>query len=259
MTTIVIQDATKEWRTEKGEIVRALDRVSLMISDNEILLVVGPSGCGKTTLLSLIAGLENPTSGTVEVDGVEVNGPNRNRGVVFQADTLFMWRTVRRNVEYGLEVQGLARAERTARADLYLELVGLSRFADLYPKELSGGMKKRCQIAAVLANDPAVLLMDEPFGALDYPTKLRLQEELLAILGRTPKTTCFVSHDIEEALFLGDRIAVMANGVIRHLIPVPFSRPRENELRLTPEFVALKADLWKLMDELQHDTEEMPT
>jgi NitT/TauT family transport system ATP-binding protein len=155
---------------------------------------------------------------------------------------------VRRNVEYGLEVQRLPAAERRERADRYLRLVGLSDFAELYPKELSGGMKKRCQIATVLANNPEVLLMDEPFGALDYPTKCQLQEELLRILAREPKTTVFVTHDIEEAVFLADRIVVMGRGVIRRIISVPFPRPRPSALRIDEVFSRYKAELWELLE-----------
>jgi NitT/TauT family transport system ATP-binding protein len=168
--------------------------------------------------------------------------------MVFQADALFFWRTVRANVEFGLEVQGMARQVRQQRADAYLALVGLSAFADLFPKELSGGMKKRCQIAAVLANNPDVLLMDEPFGALDYPTKCQLQEELLLILEREAKTTVFVTHDIEEALFLADRIVVMGPGTIRQIVTVPFVRPRRNDLRVDPEFSRRKGELWRLLE-----------
>jgi NitT/TauT family transport system ATP-binding protein len=248
MATISIRGLRKVHTTERGSQITALGGVDLEVADGELVAVVGPSGCGKTTLLSQIAGLQDPTSGEILVGGRPVHGPGRDRGVVFQADAIFLWRSVRRNVEYGLEIQGMPRAAREQRANEYLRLVGLERYADLYPKELSGGMKKRCQIATVLANNPDVLLMDEPFGALDYPTKCQLQEELLRILGREPKTTIFVTHDIEEALFLADRVVVMGSGSIARIVPVPFPRPRRSDLRVAFDFSALKAQLWEEME-----------
>jgi NitT/TauT family transport system ATP-binding protein len=245
---IRIRNVRKVMHTERGAEIAALSGIDLDIAEGEVLAIVGPSGCGKTTLLNQIAGLATPTSGEILLRGRPITGPGRDRGMVFQADAIFFWRTVRRNVEYGLEVQGLPARERHDRADHYLRLVGLSRFADLYPKELSGGMKKRCQIATVLANNPEVLLMDEPFGALDYPTKCQLQDELLNILGREPNATVFVTHDIEEALFLADRVVAMGRGVIREIIPVPFSRPRASDLRIDPEFSRRKAELWELLE-----------
>lgn len=245
MAEIAVRGLRKVHTTERGSQIVALGGVDLTVVDGEFVAIVGPSGCGKTTLLSQIAGLQDPTSGEILVDGRPVHGPGRDRGVVFQADAIFLWRSVRKNVEYGLEVQGLPREARTARANEYLRLVGLEQYADLYPKELSGGMKKRCQIATVLANDPDVLLMDEPFGALDYPTKCQLQEELLRILSREPKTTLFVTHDIEEALFLADRIVVMGKGDIARIVQAPFTRPRVSDLRVSFEFTTLKAKLWQ--------------
>ena len=256
MASISVTDLRKVHVTASGNRIAALDGVSLDIADGEFVAVVGPSGCGKTTLLSQIAGLQRPTSGQVRVADRPVEGPGRDRGVVFQADAIFLWRTVRRNVEYGLEIQGLPKPARHDRATEYLRLVGLERYADLYPKELSGGMKKRCQIATVLANSPEVLLMDEPFGALDYPTKCKLQEELLRILASKPKTTLFVTHDIEEALFLADRIVVMEHGRIRHVVPVPFPRPRRSELRVSQPFTELKAGLWQEIDVSGADTDD---
>jgi NitT/TauT family transport system ATP-binding protein len=244
-------------RTQRGAVIVALAGVDLDIAEGEFVAIVGPSGCGKTTLLNQIAGLAMPTSGEITLRGKPVRGPGRDRGMVFQADALFFWRTVRANVEYGLEVQGLPRQARTERSEVYLRLVGLSAFADLFPKELSGGMKKRCQIAAVLANNPDVLLMDEPFGALDYPTKCQLQEELLNLLQREPRATVFVTHDIEEALFLADRIVVMGRGVIRYISNVPFGRPRAHDLRVDPEFSRRKAELWRLLEGSDPQTEEV--
>ena len=245
---ITVRNVRKVMRTQRGAELVALSGVDLDIAEGEFVAIVGPSGCGKTTLLNQIAGLAMPTSGEIRLRGKPVVGPGRDRGMVFQADALFFWRTVRANVEFGLEVQGLARQVRRQQADAYLALVGLSAFADLFPKELSGGMKKRCQIAAVLANNPDVLLMDEPFGALDYPTKCQLQEELLLILEREAKTTVFVTHDIEEALFLADRIVVMGPGTIRQIVTVRFVRPRRSDLRVDPEFSRRKGELWRLLE-----------
>lgn len=245
---ICIRGLTKVLRTERGADIAALRGVDLTIAEGEFVAIVGHSGCGKTTLLNQVAGLSSPTMGTITVRGQSVSGPGRDRGLVFQADAIFFWRTVRRNVEYGLEVQGMNRADRRERSEHYLRLVGLERFADLYPKELSGGMKKRCQIATVLANTPAVLLMDEPFGALDYPTKCQLQEELLRILSREPKATIFVTHDIEEAAFLADRVVIMESGGIRSIIKVPFPRPRLSELRISSDFGNIKAELWTVLE-----------
>jgi NitT/TauT family transport system ATP-binding protein len=253
VASISVTNLRKVHETERGERITALGGVSLEVADGEFVSVVGPSGCGKTTLLSQIAGLQQPTAGEIQVGGRPVEGPGRDRGVVFQADAIFLWRSVRRNIEYGLEIQRLSKQARRDRANEYLRLVGLERYADLYPKELSGGMKKRCQIATVLANNPDVLLMDEPFGALDYPTKCQLQEELLRILSREPKTTLFVTHDIEEALFLSDRIVVMDHGSIRHIVTVPFSRPRSSELRVSQGFTELKAGLWQEIEEPSED------
>lgn len=248
MSKISVRHVTNVLKTERGTEITALASIDLEIQDGEVVAVVGPSGCGKTTLLNLLAGLRSPTSGEILLDGHPVRGPGRDRGVVFQADAIFLWRTVRRNVEYGLELQGMDRSERHRRSSHYLKLVDLERFADLYPKELSGGMKKRCQIATVLANAPEVLLMDEPYGALDYPTKCQLQEELLRILEREPKTTLFVTHDIEEALFLADRVVSMGPGTIERIIDVPFPRPRDGDLRVSAEFAEMKAELWGLLE-----------
>jgi NitT/TauT family transport system ATP-binding protein len=245
---IRLRGVRKVMNTERGTEIVALAGIDLDIADGEFIAVIGPSGCGKTTLLNQIAGLAAPTSGEILLRDRAISGPGRDRGVVFQGDAIFYWRTVRRNVEYGLEVQGMPAAERHRRADHYLAMVGLTNYADLYPKELSGGMRKRCQIAAVLANNPEVLLMDEPFGALDYPTKCQLQGEVLKILAEQPKSTIFITHDIEEALFLADRVVAMEKGAIRRIVNVPFSRPRFNALRIHPEFAALKGQLWELLE-----------
>jgi NitT/TauT family transport system ATP-binding protein len=221
--------------------------ISFTIDDGEFVAIIGPSGCGKTTMLNLIAGLLEPTGGELRCNGVRVTGPGRDRGVIFQSDPIFLWRTVRRNVAYGLEVQHLPKRERERRIDHYLDLVGLREFGDFYPRELSGGMKKRVAIATVLANQPDVLLLDEPFGSLDYPTRVGLQDELLSIWDREQTTSIFVTHDLEEAVYLADRILVIVAGELVEEVRVPFPRPRDPELRIGPELQAMKAQLWKYL------------
>ena len=253
MARIEIRELSKVFQTQSGEQFTALKDVSLDIDDGEFMVVVGPSGCGKTTLLNLIAGLQRPSAGSIGLEGKAILGPGRDRGVVFQQDSVFMWRTVIGNVEYGLEMARLPKIERRKRALHYLRMVGLEKFASFFPKELSGGMKKRVQIATVFANNPEVLLMDEPFGALDYPTKCALQEELLQILDQEPKTTIFVTHDIEEAIYLGHRIVCMKHGRISSEFIVPFRRRRSTEIRLSSEFAELKRQIW---DHLEFRVEE---
>src|SRR6516165_9966173 len=230
MARIEIRELSKVFQTQSGEQFTALKDLSLDIDDGEFMVVVGPSGCGKTTLLNLIAGLQRPSAGSIALGGKAILGPGRDRGVVFQQDSVFMWRTVIGNVEYGMEMAHVPKVERRKRALHYLRMVGLEKFASFFPKELSGGMKKRVQIATVFANNPEVLLMDEPFGALDYPTKCALQEELLQILDQEPKTTIFVTHDIEEAIYLGHRIVCMKHGRISSEFIVPFRRRRSTEI-----------------------------
>jgi ABC-type nitrate/sulfonate/bicarbonate transport system ATPase subunit len=248
MARIEIRQLSKIFQTQAGDRFTALKDVQLNIENGEFLVVVGPSGGGKTTLLNLIAGLLRPSGGSIILNGKAIQGPGRDRGVVFQQDSVFMWRTVIRNVEYGLEMAHLPKAERRERALHYLRMVGLEKFANFYPKELSGGMKKRVQIATVFANDPEVLLMDEPFGALDYPTKCALQEELHQILNQEPKTTVFVTHDIEEAIYLGDRIVCMKHAHLSDEFIVPFSRRRANEIRVSTEFTDLKRQIWNHLE-----------
>jgi NitT/TauT family transport system ATP-binding protein len=244
---IRLEGLTKTYRTEQGGTVEVLRGVEGEIFEREFVSLIGPSGCGKTTLLNLMAGLVSPTDGRVLVDGKPVRGPGRDRGVVFQQDAILPWRTVIRNVEYGLELRGVDRERRREMALGVLRVVGLEPFADFYPKELSGGMKKRVALAAVFANNPEVLLMDEPFGSLDYPTKLGLQRELLAIWDREQKTTVFVTHDLEEALFLSDRVVALARGIIESVVAVPFPRPRTDDLRVSAEFQEMKKLLWKYL------------
>lgn len=206
--------------------------------------MIGPSGCGKTTLLSIIAGLTPPTQGRALVDGVEVKGPGRERGVVFQEDAVFPWLTVMENVEYGLKIRGVPNTERKKVAQHHINLVGLKGFENFYPKELSGGMKKRTDLARVMANNPEILLFDEPFGSLDYVTKMRLQEELLNIWEKDKKTALFVTHDLEEAIYLADRVMVMRSGIICSSIEPEFERPRSQEIKTSSKFQEIRRKLW---------------
>jgi len=221
--------------------VQALQDVSLEVGPREFLSIVGPSGCGKSTLLRLVDGLEKPQSGQVLLGGRPVKAPGLDRGVVFQAPNLLPWRTVVRNVEFGLESKGMARRERRARALELLDIVGLAGFAGFYPSQLSGGMQQRVGLARALAIDPAMLLMDEPFAAVDAQTRLVLQEELERVWLQTEKAVLFITHDIEEAIFLADRVIVMSRtpGRIIDTVPVDFPRPRHFDLRGTPEFAQL--------------------
>ncbi|WP_119698574.1 ABC transporter ATP-binding protein [Microbacterium halotolerans] len=230
----------------KNEDFVALDDVSLDIADNEFVTVVGPSGCGKSTLMNVLAGLERPTSGHAHVDGVEVRGPGPERGVIFQQYALFPWLTVRKNIEFGLRVAGLGKAERRRTAEHFIELVGLEQFADALPKMLSGGMKQRCAIARAYAVDPSILLMDEPFGALDALTRVTLQEQLLDTWSREKRTVMFITHDVDEAVFLANRVVVMAAGPgrIYDVIDVDLPYPRTEDVRLSAEFAELRNRVW---------------
>jgi NitT/TauT family transport system ATP-binding protein len=205
---IEINGLSKVYETKKSTF-QALENVSLFVKNEEFVSILGPSGCGKSTILRILAGLEEQTDGSVKVAGEEVNGPSAKRGMVFQSYTLFPWLTVRENIEFGLKLKGVKNRERKEISDKYLELVGLEMFADSYGKELSGGMKQRVAIARSLANNPEVLLMDEPFGALDAQTKQSMQQLLLDIWKKEKTTIVFITHDIDEALFLSQRIYVM--------------------------------------------------
>ncbi|GAA0690045.1 ABC transporter ATP-binding protein [Streptomyces malaysiensis subsp. malaysiensis] len=230
----------------KNTTFTALGQVSLDIGDREFVAVVGPSGCGKSTLLSMVAGLVEPTSGTVTVDGAPVAGPGPDRGVIFQQYALFPWLTVRGNVEFGLKLAHVPAAERRRRADHAIELVGLADFADALPKTLSGGMKQRCAIARAYAVDPEVLLMDEPFGALDALTRVQLQDQLLDTWTQERRTVLFITHDVDEAVYLAGRVVVMAArpGRIHRVIEVDLPYPRTEEMRLSAEFARIRNDVW---------------
>lgn len=242
---ISVVDVTKTFPLKNEEFV-ALGGVSLDIGDNEFVTVVGPSGCGKSTLMNVLAGLESPTTGTALVDGRPVVGPGPERGVIFQQYALFPWLTVRKNVEFGLKVAGVPRKERRSRAEHFIHLVGLDQFADALPKMLSGGMKQRCAIARAYAVNPSILLMDEPFGALDALTRVTLQEQLLDTWSQEKRTVMFITHDVDEAVFLATRVVVMAArpGRIYDVIDVDLPYPRTEDMRLSPEFGDLRNRVW---------------
>jgi NitT/TauT family transport system ATP-binding protein len=251
MIKVKAENITKEFPNKSGGQAIALSGINLQIKDGEFFAIVGPSGCGKSTFLEIVAGLVKPTSGSIYIDEEEITGPDHNRGIVFQGYALFPWRTVMGNVAYGLEEKGVLQPEIDKICSKYISLVGLSGFEKHYPHELSGGMKQRVAIARALAYDPDILLMDEPFAALDAQTREILQVELLRIWNETKKTVLFVTHNIEEAVFLADRIAVMSGrpGMIKRIIDVPLSRPRQEEHRLKPDFMKLRHDVGTLVRE----------
>jgi NitT/TauT family transport system ATP-binding protein len=241
-------------------VLPVLDRVSLSVEERSFVVICGPSGCGKSTLLRLIHGLQKPDSGEIRVNGERVTGPRLDRAMVFQQHNLMPWRTVQRNVELGLESKGIAKRERTASAERWLEKVGLSEFASYHPEQLSGGMQQRVGLARALAIDPEVLLMDEPFGALDAQTRVVLQGELERIWAADAKTVVFITHDIEEALFLADRVIVMSArpGRIIADVPVAAPRPRGDAWRADPELSRLKGEIWRLLKQTG-SVEPVPT
>jgi NitT/TauT family transport system ATP-binding protein len=247
-TQIVIDRVSHVYRPPRGRPVVALDNVSLEVRDREFIVLLGPSGCGKSTLLYLVGGFLPVDQGTIRVDGKPVAGPGPDRGIVFQHFALFPWKTVLQNVLYGLEKQGMAREERTHRARLFIDLVGLNGFEDSYPSQLSGGMKQRAAIARTLAIDPHILLMDEPFGALDAQTRSLMQAELLNIWQRSRKTVIFVTHDVHEAVFLAERIAVMSArpGHIKEIVKTRFDK-NDPGLSRNPAFVEMVDHVWGLV------------
>jgi len=243
-----LEGLSKQYPTKNGPLT-VLEPTSLTVGVSELVSIVGPSGCGKSTLLHIVGGLTTPTGGRVLLDGNEVLGPGAERGMVFQAYTLFPWLTVRGNVQFGPKQRGAKRAERERLADHFLDAVGLHGFRDHFPKQLSGGMRQRVAIARALANSPRILLMDEPFGALDAQTRTVMQELLLDIRRAERTTTLFITHDIDEAVFLSDRIFVMTArpGRLMAEIAVPFGPDRGAALRTTPEFFQLRAQVYDLL------------
>ena len=249
-----VKDLTKIYKGTNGEIT-AIDHVNLSVEESEFVMIVGPSGCGKTTLINMIGGLDKATSGKVILDGHEVEGPGPDRGMVFQGYSLFPWLTVKKNVEFGLKMRKVPKEERAKKADEYIKLVGLEGFENALPKQLSGGMKQRVAIARTLANEPQMLLMDEPFGALDAQTRVVMQELLSKISRETKTTILFITHDIDEAVLLGDRIYVMSRrpGTIRDVLSVDLPKERNHECFVLPQFVETKK---KIMDMLWQESQD---
>lgn len=258
---IVVKDISrvfhlKKTKTEPARDFVALKGINLEVKSGEFLALVGPSGCGKSTLLDILAGLAHQTAGDVFIDGKKVTGPALDRGIVLQGYALFPWRTVRQNVEFGLEIKKVPKGERKDISSHFIKLVGLEGFEDRFPHELSGGMKQRVAIARALAYDPEVLLMDEPFAAVDAQTRETLQDELLRIWDETRKTIVFVTHSIEEAAFLADRVAVLtANpGTIREVLKIDLPRPRHNsDIRSSAEFGWVRHKIWELLQNQPHE------
>ena len=240
-----IDHVVKKFNGRNGEMV-ALNGVDMDIHENEFICVVGPSGCGKSTLLNIIGGLDTPTEGHVYVDGKEVEGPGPDRGIVFQQYALFPWLTVEKNVQFGLKLQGKSPEECQEIAQKYIKMVELEQFAKSYPKELSGGMKQRVAIARAYAVNPKVLLMDEPFGALDAQTRTQLQQELLETWEKEQKTCFFITHDVEEAIILAQRVVIMCArpGRVKDIVDIDIPYPRNQETKMTPRFLELKNYIW---------------
>ncbi len=245
-----VRDLCKKFRTASNGEVTALKDINFRTHRREFVCVIGPSGCGKSTLIHILAGLESSTSGEVLLDGKAVTGPGPDRGMVFQGYTLFPWLTVKKNVMFGLRVSGKSAFLAESEAMQWIDLVGLEKFADAYPDQLSGGMKQRVAIARALANQPRILLMDEPFGALDAQTRSKMQSYLLQIWHNIDITVLFITHDLDEAIYLADRILVLKAhpGEVQELIEVPVPRPRDPDQFMSPEFLAIR----KRLDELIH-------
>jgi ABC-type nitrate/sulfonate/bicarbonate transport system ATPase subunit len=245
-----IHNVSKVYRTKEHEVL-AIDEIDLKIKNKEFATILGPSGCGKSTLLRIVAGLAKPTWGVVRLDGNVIQGPGQDRGMVFQSYTLFPWLTVKENIQFGLEISGVPRVEQEQVAQEFIEKVGLRGFEKAYPKGLSGGMKQRVAIARALANNPAILLLDEPFGALDAQTRSLMQEILTQVWEELHQTILFVTHDVEEAIFLSDRVFVMTArpGKIKAEIPVSLERPRNYEMKATESFLDLKKEALSLIRE----------
>lgn len=233
----------------------ALKDINLEVKESEFVVMVGPSGCGKSTLINIIGGLEEATEGEVLIEGKPVTAPGADRGMVFQGYSLFPWLTVQKNVEFGLKMKKVPKAQREKTAREYIQLVGLSGFENALPKQLSGGMKQRVAIARTLANSPEILLMDEPFGALDAQTRMVMQELLARVSRETKNTILFITHDIDEAILLADRIYVMSRrpGTVREVLEVNMNGERSHEMLVTPEFLQMKR---KIMDMLWQESQD---
>jgi NitT/TauT family transport system ATP-binding protein len=253
MVKLQIDHLTKHyWVEREDRDVLALSDVSFVVDEGEFMAIVGPSGCGKTSMLNIIAGLLPYEEGNVLIDGKRVSGPGIDRAVVFQHSSLLPWRTIAGNVRYGMELQKrFDEATMKERAEYFIKLVGLSGFERHYPSELSGGMQQRVNLARALAADPVVLLMDEPFAALDAQTREFMQSELLKIWTKAKKTVVFITHQINEAIYLADRVVVMSArpGRVKDVFEVPFARPRSLSLKREPRFLELEDAVWKLIEE----------
>lgn len=256
MGQVGISKIFREFTRDDGSRVQALADINLTIADDEFVSFVGPSGCGKTTLLRIIAGLDTATSGEVRVDGDLISGPGQKIGMVFQEYSLFPWQSVLKNVAFGLRMRGIGKEERFSIARKFISLVGLSQFEESYPYELSGGMRQRVAIARALATDPDLLLMDEPFGALDAQTRNHMQCELLDIWESSKKTILFVTHSCDEAVFLSDRVVVLSPrpGRIREIVNIPIPRPRD---RTNREFIDLRRSLLEMIEEDERKEERV--
>ena len=244
---IKIEGLEKIFFNEGREVV-AVNDFSLNIKKSELISIVGPSGCGKTTVLNLLAGLESPTKGSIKINGDVIKGPGSDRGMIFQEGGLLPWRNVIRNVEFGLEIKGINPGKRRSVAKKHIKLVGLTGFEDSYPFELSGGMMQRVALARMLAFDPEILLMDEPFASVDALTRENLHDELLKIWSEMKKTIIFVTHSIDEAIYLSDRVAVMSArpGRVKKVLDITLERPREG-IRALPEFARLREEIWEAL------------
>ncbi|WP_136661608.1 ABC transporter ATP-binding protein [Nitratireductor sp. XY-223] len=250
MPEILVDKLTHTFGKGGPNPLTVLEDINLKFESGSFCSIVGTSGCGKSTLLKMMAGLFEPSDGQMTLDGDIIRGTDRRRGMVFQQDAVFPWMTVSRNISYGPRLRGASREEQAEIETKWVDMVGLKGFEDRWPRELSGGMRKRVDIGRVYANDPDVLLMDEPFGALDAQTKERMQADLLETWRQSKKTVIFVTHDLEEAIFLSDKIIVMSArpGRIRHIEEVSLPRPRTDEMRLTDEFIQIKRKLWAMLE-----------
>ncbi|MDO4554768.1 MAG: ABC transporter ATP-binding protein [Lachnospiraceae bacterium] len=248
---LIVEDLNKTFpaKRKKSEPVTALAGINLEVDESEFVVIVGPSGCGKSTLLNIVGGLEQATSGRVMISGKEVTEPGADRGMVFQGYSLFPWLSVRQNVEFGLKMKGVSKSEREKTAQEYIDLVGLSGFEESFPNQLSGGMKQRVAIARTLAAKPEILLMDEPFGALDAQTRVVMQELLADVSRKTQNTILFITHDIDEAILLGSRIYVMSRrpGTIREVIDIDIEGERNHTILVKPEFLAIKTKIMEML------------
>jgi len=255
-----VRDVGKSYLLSARTTIEAVRGVSFDVMEGEVCALLGPSGCGKSTVLRMVAGLEEPSSGAMYLDGQQIDGPDKSRGMVFQRYTSFDWLTVRENVEYGMRINGIARTQRREMADKFIQLVKLTKFGDAYPSQLSGGMQQRVAIARTLANTPSILLMDEPFGALDAETKWQMQELMVSIVESSRATVLFVTHDLEEAIFLADRIIFMSRhpGTVREILQPAFKQGRRlsshEEMMETKGYYELERHLMHLMrDETRED------